>query len=97
MIRKSELAATPNLEQIVAAARGIPATVLNTPEQHPAARLSAAVRFQYLARVVAPGEVTAPAAKVEAMYEPQIYGLSRTLRVTATPLKLRSKKQVAQR
>ncbi|MCB1063699.1 MAG: hypothetical protein KDN20_12350, partial [Verrucomicrobiae bacterium] len=52
---------------------------------------------QYLARVVAPGEVTAPAAKVEAMYEPQIYGLSRTLRVTATPLKLRSKKQVAQR
>lgn len=52
MIRKSELAATPNLEQIVAAARGIPATVLSAPEQHPAARLSAAVRFQYLARVV---------------------------------------------
>ena len=32
--------------------------------------------LQYLARVVAPGEVTAPPAKIEAMYEPQRFGLS---------------------
>lgn len=40
--------------------------------------------LQYLARVVAPGEVTAPPAKVEAMYEPQRFGLSGTERITAT-------------
>lgn len=41
--------------------------------------------LQYLARVVAPGEVTAPPAKIEAMYEPQRFGLSGTGRVTAAP------------
>lgn len=39
--------------------------------------------LQYLARVVAPGEVTAPPAKIEAMYEPQRFGLSGTSRITA--------------
>ncbi len=39
--------------------------------------------LQYLARVVAPGEVTAPPTKVEAMYEPQRFGLSGTGRITA--------------
>ena len=34
--------------------------------------------IQYLARVVAPGQVTAPPAKIEAMYEPQRFGLSGT-------------------
>lgn len=42
-------------------------------------------RLQYLARVVAPGEVTAPPAKIEAMYEPQRFGLSGTGRITAAP------------
>ncbi len=51
---------------------------------------------QYLARVVAPGEVTASPAKVEAMYEPQRYGLSGTVRVIAEPLKLPGKNRVAQ-
>lgn len=46
---------------------------------------------QYLARVVAPGEVTAPPAKIEAMYEPQRFGLSGTLRINAEPLKLKQK------
>lgn len=41
--------------------------------------------IQYLARVVAPGEVTAPPAKIEAMYEPQRFGLSGTGRITAAP------------
>ncbi len=40
-------------------------------------------RIQYLARVVASGVVTAPPAKIEAMYEPQRHGLSATTRVTA--------------
>ncbi len=40
-------------------------------------------QIQYLARVVATGEATAPAAKIEAMYEPQRYGLSGTTRITA--------------
>ncbi len=39
--------------------------------------------LQYLARVVAPGQVTAPPAKIEAMYEPQRFGLSGTGRITA--------------
>ena len=37
----------------------------------------------YLARVVAPGQVTAPPAKIEAMYEPQRFGLSGTGRISA--------------
>jgi uncharacterized protein YfaS (alpha-2-macroglobulin family) len=41
--------------------------------------------LQYLARIVAPGEVTAPPAKIEAMYEPQRFGLSGTGRITAAP------------
>lgn len=40
---------------------------------------------RYLARVVAAGTATAPAAKVEAMYEPQHFGLSGTTRLTAKP------------
>jgi uncharacterized protein YfaS (alpha-2-macroglobulin family) len=39
-------------------------------------------RVEYLARVVAAGAATAPPAKIEAMYEPQRYGLSATVRVT---------------
>lgn len=39
--------------------------------------------LRYLARVVAPGEVTAPPAKIEAMYEPQRFGLSGSQRLTA--------------
>ena len=38
-------------------------------------------RVEYLARVVAAGEATAPPAKIEAMYEPQRHGLSATIRV----------------
>jgi uncharacterized protein YfaS (alpha-2-macroglobulin family) len=34
--------------------------------------------LQYLARITAPGQVTAPPAKIEAMYEPQRFGLSGT-------------------
>ncbi len=41
-------------------------------------------RLQYLARVVAPGQVTAPPAKIEAMYEPRRFGLSGTERISAT-------------
>ncbi|MDF1823308.1 MAG: alpha-2-macroglobulin family protein [Verrucomicrobiales bacterium] len=44
--------------------------------------------LQYLARVVAPGEVTAPPAKIEAMYEPQRFGLSGTERISAKALPL---------
>ena len=42
--------------------------------------------IQYLARVIAPGSATAPPAKIEAMYEPQRYGLSATQRLTASSL-----------
>lgn len=42
--------------------------------------------LQYLARVVAPGEVTAPPAKIEAMYEPQRFGLSGTVKISAAAL-----------
>jgi uncharacterized protein YfaS (alpha-2-macroglobulin family) len=42
-------------------------------------------QLQYLARVVAPGEVTAPPAKIEAMYEPQRFGLSGSGRIAAAP------------
>lgn len=41
--------------------------------------------LRYLARVVAAGTATAPAAKVEAMYEPQHFGLSGTTRIVAKP------------
>jgi len=41
-------------------------------------------KVEYLARVVASGAVTAPPAKIEAMYEPQRHGLSATQRITAT-------------
>ena len=51
---------------------------------------------QYLARVVAPGEVTAPPAKIEAMYEPHIFGLSGTSRIVAKPLKIATPERVAQ-
>jgi uncharacterized protein YfaS (alpha-2-macroglobulin family) len=40
-------------------------------------------RLSYLARVVAEGVVTAPPAKIEAMYEPERYGLSGTQRLSA--------------
>ncbi len=40
-------------------------------------------RLSYLTRVVAEGEVTAPPAKVEAMYAPDQYGLSGTQRLSA--------------
>ncbi|MFK5921372.1 MAG: alpha-2-macroglobulin family protein [Verrucomicrobiota bacterium] len=40
--------------------------------------------IQYLARVIAPGSATAPPAKIEAMYEPQRYGLSATERLSAS-------------
>lgn len=48
--------------------------------------------LRYLARVVAPGQVTAPPAKVEAMYEPQRYGLSGTEQISATARPLPSGK-----
>lgn len=40
-------------------------------------------RLSYLTRVVAEGVVTAPPAKIEAMYEPERYGLSGTQRLSA--------------
>ncbi|MEM7697531.1 MAG: alpha-2-macroglobulin family protein [Verrucomicrobiota bacterium] len=43
---------------------------------------------EYLARVIAPGEVIAPTAKIEAMYEPQRYGLSGTETISARELQL---------
>ncbi|NNE90881.1 MAG: hypothetical protein HKN23_04475, partial [Verrucomicrobiales bacterium] len=45
-------------------------------------------RIQYLARVISSGEVTAPPAKIEAMYEPHRYGLSGTVRIKSKPLDL---------
>ncbi len=39
--------------------------------------------LQYLARVTAPGDVTAPPAKIEAMYEPKRFGLSGTESISA--------------
>ena len=41
----------------------------------------------YLARIVRTGEVTAPPAKAELMYEPQVYGLSLSERLFITPAK----------
>ncbi|MEX2580166.1 MAG: alpha-2-macroglobulin family protein [Verrucomicrobiales bacterium] len=51
--------------------------------------------IQYLARVVAPGEVTAPPAKIEAMYEPQRFGLSGTEHISAAARDLRPDKVAA--
>ncbi len=39
----------------------------------------------YLARVIAEGEVTAPSARIEAMYEPDKKGLSATTRIRTLP------------
>lgn len=39
----------------------------------------------YLARIVRTGEATAPPAKAELMYEPQVYGLSLSERLFITP------------
>ena len=52
MRRQSRFSATPDLEQIIAAARGIPVTALAVPRQSAAGRLSTVLRFEYLARVV---------------------------------------------
>ena len=51
--------------------------------------------LQYLARVVAPGQVTAPPAKIEAMYEPQRFGLSGTERIAAGTLPLENREVAA--
>ena len=42
-------------------------------------------RCQYLARVVAAGSVTMPAARIEAMYDPATFGLSPSQRLTTSP------------
>lgn len=41
--------------------------------------------LQYLARVIAEGDTTAPPAKIEAMYQPEKYGLSPTQRIRTLP------------
>ncbi len=41
--------------------------------------------MSYLARVVRAGTATAPPAKAELMYEPQVYGLSPNKRITVSP------------
>ncbi len=41
--------------------------------------------LQYLVRVIAEGDTTAPPAKIEAMYQPEKYGLSPTQRVRTLP------------
>ena len=41
--------------------------------------------LQYLARVIAEGDTTAPPAKIEAMYQPDKYGLSPTQRIRTLP------------
>lgn len=51
--------------------------------------------IQYLARVVAPGNVIAPPAKIEAMYEPERFGLSGTSQIIARPLDLGENKVAA--
>lgn len=43
-------------------------------------------QIRYLARVCAAGKAIAPSAKVEAMYQPERYGLSATHRLSALPL-----------
>ena len=42
--------------------------------------------LQYLARVIAEGDVIAPPARIEAMYEPSHYGLSNIQRVQTLPM-----------
>jgi hypothetical protein len=41
--------------------------------------------LQYLARVIAEGDTTAPPARIEAMYQPDKYGLSSTQRIRTLP------------
>ena len=41
--------------------------------------------LRYLARVIAEGDVVAPPAKIEAMYEPEKYGLSASQRIITLP------------
>ena len=41
--------------------------------------------LSYLARVIAEGDVIAPSARIEAMYEPDKFGLSATQRVRTLP------------
>jgi uncharacterized protein YfaS (alpha-2-macroglobulin family) len=41
--------------------------------------------LQYLARVIAEGDTTAPPARIEAMYQPDKYGLSPTQRIRTLP------------
>ena len=41
--------------------------------------------LRYLARVIAEGDVIAPPAKIEAMYEPEKYGLSASQRIITLP------------
>jgi len=53
-------------------------------------------QIQYLARVVAPGNVIAPPAKIEAMYEPERFGLSGTQQISARPLDLGGHRVAAQ-
>jgi uncharacterized protein YfaS (alpha-2-macroglobulin family) len=43
-------------------------------------------QFKYLARVRAAGTATAPAAKVEAMYDPDIVGLTASQPIVTLPL-----------
>ena len=46
----ADLTATSNLEQVIAAARGIPATALSLPEKN--TRLNPTLRFQRMAQLV---------------------------------------------
>ena len=43
-------------------------------------------QLRYLARVIAEGDVIAPPARIEAMYEPDQYGLSEIQRVQTLPM-----------
>ena len=49
-------------------------------------------RIEYLARVVAPGDSIAPPAKIEAMYEPERFGLSGTEALSARTLQFKENK-----
>jgi uncharacterized protein YfaS (alpha-2-macroglobulin family) len=42
--------------------------------------------LKYLARVIAEGDVIAPPARIEAMYDPEHYGLSAIQRVQTLPM-----------
>ena len=52
------------------------------PSQPPAKGNSV---LSYLVRVSAEGDVIAPSAKIEAMYQPERYGLSATQRIRTLP------------